>query len=104
MPRGLAGLMLAGLFAAGLGSLNSAINAMAATTINDFYMPAVKGKSERHYLLASRLATVAWGVGIAGFAVVCIFWKRANRFWKVVLALYNPLMCWTLAYTGEHYV
>jgi SSS family transporter len=78
MPRGLAGLMLAGLFAAGLGSLNSAINAMAATFINDFYMPAVKGKTDRHYLLASRWATAAWGAAVGLFAVACIFWKRAN--------------------------
>jgi SSS family solute:Na+ symporter len=78
MPAGLKGLMLAGLFAAGLGSLNSAINAMAATFVSDFYMARVTGKSEKHYLVVSRLATVGWGVMIAGFAVVCIFWKRAN--------------------------
>ncbi len=78
MPRGLAGLMLAGLFAAGVGSLMSAINAMAATFIKDFYMPAVKGKADRHYLLASRWATAAWGAAVGLFAVACIFWKRAN--------------------------
>jgi SSS family solute:Na+ symporter len=78
MPAGLKGLMLAGLFAAGLGSLNSAINAMAATFVSDFYMARVTGRSEKHYLVVSRLATVGWGVMVGGFAVVCIFWKRAN--------------------------
>ncbi len=78
MPAGLKGLMLAGLFAAGLGSLNSAINAMAATFVSDFYMARVTGRSEKHYLVVSRLATVGWGLMVGGFAVVCIFWKRAH--------------------------
>jgi SSS family solute:Na+ symporter len=80
MPSGLKGLMLAGLFAAGLGSLNSAINAMAATFVSDFYMPMTsnRGHSDRHYLRVSRLATVGWGVLIGAFAILCIFWKRAN--------------------------
>jgi SSS family transporter len=97
MPRGLAGLMLAGLFAAGLGSLNSAINAMAATFVNDFYMPAVKGKSERHYLLASRWATAGWGALIGGFAIVCIFWKRAN---PETTLIDFALQVMTFAYAG----
>jgi Na+/proline symporter len=80
MPAGLSGLMLAGLFAAGLGSLNSAINAMAATFINDFYMPATRRLAlcEKHYLIASRWATAGWGLIIGGFAVACIFWMKAN--------------------------
>jgi len=78
MPAGLRGLMLAGLFAAGLGSLNSAINAMAATFVSDFYLAKVTGRSEKHYLRVSRLATIGWGALIGGFAVLCIFWKRAN--------------------------
>jgi SSS family transporter len=78
MPRGLSGVMVAGLFAVGLGSLNSAINAMAATLMKDFYMPARVGKSERHYLRASRWAVAGWGAVLGGFAVLCIFWKRAN--------------------------
>ncbi len=78
MPPGLRGLMLAGLFAAGLGSLNSAINAMAATFVSDFYLPCVRGRSEPHYLWVSRGATVAWGLLVGGFAVACIYWKRSQ--------------------------
>jgi len=78
LPSGLTGLMVAGLFACGLGSLNSAINAMAATLIKDFYMPARPNQPDSHYLAASRWAVAGWGVALAGFAVLCIYWQRAN--------------------------
>lgn len=78
MPPGLAGLMLAGLFAAGVGSLNSAINAMAATFIKDFYTRWAPGRDERHYLAMSRGAVVAWGIVLGAFAVGCVYWKRSS--------------------------
>jgi SSS family solute:Na+ symporter len=50
MPPGMPGVMMAGLFAAGIGSLNSALNAMSATFLNDFYRPLRPDRDERHYL------------------------------------------------------
>jgi solute:Na+ symporter, SSS family len=98
MPAGLAGLMLAGLFAAGLGSLNSAINAMAATFVSDFYIPRTANrKGDRHYLSVSRLATVGWGIAIATFAAVCIYWKQAN---PQTTLIDFALQVMTLAYAG----
>lgn len=87
MPPGLSGVMLAGLFAAGLSSLNSALNAMAATAIKDFYVHAAPGKSDRHYLIAGRVAVVGWGVVLAGFATFCVFWQRAEGQTLIDLAL-----------------
>ncbi len=78
LPTGLAGLMVAGLFAVGLGSLNSAINAMAATFIRDFYSHWFPGRSDKHYLSAGRWAVAGWGAVLGGFAIFCIYWKRAN--------------------------
>jgi len=78
MPAGLSGLMLAGLFAAGVGSLTSAINAMAATFIKDFYTRWAPGRGDRHYLAAGRWAVVGWGAALAVFAVLCLFWQRAS--------------------------
>jgi Na+/proline symporter len=77
MPTGLAGLMMAGLFAAGIGSLLSAINAMAATFLNDFYRPMRPGRDERHYLAVGRLGVVAWGVVLGVFACGCVYWYAA---------------------------
>lgn len=97
MPTGLRALMLAGLFAAGVGSLTSAINALAATTITDFYKKMVPSRGERHYLLASRAAVLGWGAGLALFAVLCLFWQRSSP-GTTLISLALSVM--TFAYAG----
>lgn len=97
MPAGLSGLMLAGLFAAGVGSLTSAINAMAATFIKDFYTRWVPGRPDTHYLSASRWAVAGWGGALAGFAVLCLFWQRASP-GSTLISLALGVM--TFAYAG----
>jgi Na+/proline symporter len=81
MPAGVRGLMMAGLFAAAMSSLDSALNAMAATTVSDFYRPAryrrghgdlTPGRQVR----VSRLAVAGWAVALAAFAVGCVFWQQ----------------------------
>jgi Na+/proline symporter len=69
--------MMAGLFAAGLGSLNSAINAMSSALIADIYRVKRPGRSDAHYLFAGRVGVVMWGVVLGAFAVLCVFWQRA---------------------------
>jgi solute:Na+ symporter, SSS family len=63
VPVGLAGLILAGLFAAAVSSHTSVLNALASTTVADFYRPHLRpDASESHHLAASRVFTAAWGV------------------------------------------
>ena len=76
LPPGLSGLMMAGLFAAGLSSLNSGLNSMSSTVVNDFYRRLAPGRSERHYLRVGRAGVVAWGLVLGGFACLCVFWQR----------------------------
>ena len=76
MPTGMSGLMIAGLFAAGLSSFNSAVNAMSSTFVNDFYRPIDAGRSERFYLQLGRIGVVGWGVLLAAFAVFCVYWQQ----------------------------
>lgn len=78
MPAGLTGLIMAGLFAAALGSLNSALNAMSATAVTDLYRDVVRGRSERHYVRAGQIGVAAFGLLLGAFAVVCIGWQRAE--------------------------
>ncbi|MEM1329745.1 MAG: sodium:solute symporter [Planctomycetota bacterium] len=78
LPAGLTGLMMAGLFAAGLSSLNSGLNSMSSTVINDFYRGLRPGRSERQYLFAARVCVVCWGLVLGGFASVCVYWQRAD--------------------------
>ncbi len=57
---GLAGLAIVGLFAAAMSSIDSALNSLSASTIEDF-IARFTPLSERQLFLGSKLATVAWG-------------------------------------------
>lgn len=77
-PAGVAGLMLAGLLAAGPAGINSSLNSMASSFITDIYRPMRSGLSEHHYVLAGRTATIAAGVLMGVFAALCVYWQRGS--------------------------
>jgi len=87
IPPGVRGLMMAGLFAAGLSSMNSAINAMGAAFVSDLYRPLRPGRDERHYLKLGRLSVIVSGIVLGGFACVCIYWKDASEYSLIDFAL-----------------
>src|SRR5213083_3169730 len=58
MPVGIRGLVLAGVFATAMGSLSAALNALATSATNDWYIPRFKGRNEEHYVRAARWFTV----------------------------------------------
>lgn len=63
LPKGIVGILIAVIFLASMGSTASGLNALASTTVVDFYKRLFhKGGSDRNYLNASRWATFAWGV------------------------------------------
>ena len=63
LPPGLVGLLIAVVFAASMGSTSSALNSLASTTVVDIYKRSIRTQaSERHYLIASKVFTVVWGV------------------------------------------
>lgn len=78
-PVGVAGLMLAGVLAAGPAGINSSLNAMASSFINDLYRPLRPGLAEGAYVRAGRVATVVIGVAMAVFAALCVYWHEASR-------------------------
>jgi len=62
-PTGILGIMLAVIFAAAMSSFSSEINALSSATIIDFYKRYYKREAdEAHYLRASRMATLFWGL------------------------------------------
>lgn len=82
MPVGLLGLIIAAIVAASMSSTSSELNALASTTLVDIYKRMVKTDgSDRHYLNASKLLTVTWGI----FAI--IFAQYANRLGTLVEAV-----------------
>ncbi|WP_079476288.1 sodium:solute symporter [Marinococcus halophilus] len=69
LPVGITGLIIAGVFAAAMSSLDSALNSLSAVTVRDFYAKFLKKNgSEAHYLKASRWATIFWGIYATIFA------------------------------------
>ncbi len=64
---GLAGLAIVGLFAAAMSSIDSALNSMSASTVEDFLV-RFRTLSEKQLFLASKLTTVFWGLFAIGFS------------------------------------
>ena len=64
---GLAGLVIVGLFAAAMSSIDSALNSLSASTIEDF-VERFKPLSERQLFFASKLVTLLWGLFAVGFS------------------------------------
>ncbi|WP_428662202.1 sodium:solute symporter [Runella sp.] len=63
LPIGLIGLLIAVIFSASMGSIAAAYSSLASTSIVDIYKRLYrKDASEAHYLMASRVATIGWGI------------------------------------------
>jgi SSS family solute:Na+ symporter len=63
LPTGLIGLMIAAIFAAAMSASGGELNSLATATIIDFYRRHfVKEATDTHYLRASKVATVGWGL------------------------------------------
>jgi Na+/proline symporter len=69
LPAGIVGLIIAVIFSAAMSSTSGEINSLATVTVIDIYRRHVNTKgSDRHYLMASRFATLFWGIYAVGFA------------------------------------
>ena len=63
LPTGLIGLLLAVIFSAAMSSTSSELNALASTTTIDLYKRHLKkDKSETHFVNASKIFTLLWGI------------------------------------------
>ncbi len=67
-PPGLAGLAIVGLFAAAMSSIDSALNSLSASTVEDF-IARFKRLSEGQLFILAKLATLGWGL----FAIALSF-------------------------------
>jgi hypothetical protein len=82
MPAGLKGLLVVGLLAAAISSLDSALAALAQTTVRSLYVdvrhPTRDEKSQVH---RSRLFTLAWG---ALLCLMAMYFESINLFEDLV--------------------
>jgi len=84
LPAGLIGLVISAVFCAAMSSVASELNALSSTTVIDIYKRSVRpDESDGHYVKASKLATVFWGLFALAFAMV------AHRFAPSLIELVN---------------
>jgi SSS family solute:Na+ symporter len=68
LPNGVAGFIVAAIVAA---ALSPSINALAATTVNDFYVKYLRPDADQATLMrVSRRATIFWGMAQIGVALL----------------------------------
>lgn len=70
LPAGLSGLVIAGIFAASMSSLDSSLNSMSTAVVTDFYRRFRKGLTEVHCLRAARTLTALFGIVGTVFALL----------------------------------
>jgi Na+/proline symporter len=70
LPHGVIGLLLAVILSAAMSSTASELNALASTTLIDYYKRLYKTEgSDKHYVIASKVLTVVWGLLAIGIAL-----------------------------------
>jgi len=74
LPPGLSGLLIAAILAAAMSNLSAALNSLASTTVMDFLRPLGDMQNESVWLKRARLATIVWGVILAGVALLARNW------------------------------
>ena len=62
LPVGLSGLVIAAILAAAMSNLSAALNALASTTIMDFWRPMRPKTSDTRLMQLARWSTVGWGL------------------------------------------
>jgi Na+/proline symporter len=63
LPVGVVGLIIAAIIAASMSSTAGELNALASTTVVDFYKRIFrKEESDKSYLVVSKVATLVWGI------------------------------------------
>ena len=78
MPVGVRGLVLAGVFATAMGSLSAALNALATSATNDWYVPYLQKRgrySEHQSLRGAQLFTAVFAVLMVLVAGVFAYMK-----------------------------
>jgi SSS family transporter len=62
LPHGLAGLVVASIFAGSMSTVSASLNSLATSSVVDYYRRFIRpDRSDLHYTSASRWATSLWG-------------------------------------------
>ncbi|MGB8952511.1 MAG: sodium:solute symporter [Candidatus Aminicenantales bacterium] len=97
IPKGLLGILIAGIFAASMSTLDSALNSLSAATYRDFLVkirPGLDALSNRKQVRLSRLLTIFWGIISTAFALKMIGGSETvlELVNKIGSAFYGPVL------------
>src|SRR5690554_5355797 len=100
LPRGVIGLLLAMALSAAMSSTASELNALSTTTTMDLYKQGREGKSDRHYLKASKWFTLFWGVLAILFASIASLFDNLIQLVNIIGSIFygNILGVFLLAF------
>jgi SSS family transporter len=94
LPHGIAGLVIAAIFAAAMSNLSGSLNSLASTTLIDFYQPlAGRDVSEERLLAISRWLTAAWGIVLIAIAIMARGWGSVFTVGLTIASIvYGPML------------
>ncbi len=100
LPRGLIGLLLAVILSAAMSSTASELNALGSTTTIDLYRRNNQGRSNKHYLMASKGFTMLWGIIAIGVACVANLFENLIELVNIIGSIFygNVLGIFLLAF------
>lgn len=85
LPQGMLGLLVCGIFAATLTTMDSGLNRNAGIFVMNFYKPFVRPQaSERQLLIVARASTLVLGVLIVLIALLISLWRTMSLFDLVI--------------------
>jgi solute:Na+ symporter, SSS family len=86
LPRGLSGLIVAGILAAMMSTVSSSLNSLASATTHDLYAPLARREGDEEGLMrAGRAFTILWAAILIGGALLYQFVRPGTPI--VVIAL-----------------
>jgi SSS family solute:Na+ symporter len=87
LPRGLVGLLLAGLLSSAMSSVSADLNSIATVATQDYYARALPQSSDGAQLLFARFAVLGGGILASGAALLLTFTRSTAAYELVVVAL-----------------
>ncbi len=87
VPVGIAGLIVAGIFAAAQSTISTSMNSTATAATVDFFQPLKLFKSEKGYLNAARVTTLLLGTAGTLLAIVFVDPSIKSLFDKFILII-----------------
>ena len=89
LPQGLIGFLFAMIFFAAMSSTASELNALASTSTVDIYKRIVKSEgNDKHYVIASKLLTLFWGLVAILFASIGTLFENLIQFVNIVGSIF----------------